>query len=565
MWTILHALKLKYNKNTEEYNKFKHLTNSLDLVIYSLYLCHSDNSNIFDLTMEVHQFNVKSLEQTCFEVLKDHLCPENCIGLWQLTNACYIPIFLQLKNEAFHFICENFEEVSLCEEFLQLAVQELADILGQDDLTVTQESTVYQSVLRWINHMPEERQGAIATLLPKVRLGLMDKSYITDNVLNNDVVKTNPESHLLVSKTLKVMSKPSLLCSESGINNTLFCRRLPNAVLLMFRLFPKNIEAFDDRTNSWITVHTNPSLKNPMTNLRFYSTVFLEEYLYIVGGGLGWTDPFNRVWRYNLVTHTWQEMSPMQDSRRSVSVTVLKGCIYAMGGCRNLTSLRTAERYQPDINQWTFIASMNEGRISASSTTLNNKIYICGGRSNFRILNTAEYYNPDTNQWTLITPMGTPRCGLGVVAYMGHIFAVGGNDGSIDLRSAETYDPGTNTWYNVPEMVHTHSYFGIAVMNKQIFVVSCSTENRIAECYDYAKNTWSVVFSAIFALHLISTGLVEVLINLTGSHLSLDMCKTILATMTSLGAEREEVGSVRTAEPGDTGVLFGILPQIRYS
>ncbi|XP_028297877.1 kelch-like protein 10, partial [Gouania willdenowi] len=288
--------------------------------------------------------------------------------------------------------CENFEEVSLCEEFLQLAEQELADILDQDDLTVTQEITVYQSILRWINHMPEERQGAISTLLPKVRLG-------------------------------------------------------PNAVLLMFRIYSKTIEAFDYRTNSWITVHTHPSLEDTMAHLLFYSTVFLGRCFYIVGGVLRWTDPSNRVWRFNLVTHTWQEMSPMQESRSFVSVTVLKGCIYAMGGYRDDgTSLRTAERYQPDINQWTFIASMNEERIRASCTTLNNKIYICGGRSN-RVLNTAEYYNPDTNQWTLITPMGTPRCDLGVVAYMGHIFAVGGRDGFRDLRSAEAYDPVTNTWY----------------------------------------------------------------------------------------------------------------------
>uniref|UniRef100_A0A8C5GWD2 Kelch like family member 10 n=1 Tax=Gouania willdenowi TaxID=441366 RepID=A0A8C5GWD2_GOUWI len=432
--------------------------------------------------------------------------------------------------------------VSLCEEFLQLEVQELADILGQDDLTVTQESTVYQSVLRWINHMPEERQGAISTLLPKVRLGLMDKSYITDNVLNNDVVKTNPESHLLVSDTLKVMSQPSLLCSESGINNTLFCRRLPNAVLLMFRIFSKTIEAFDYRTNSWITVHTHPSLEDSMTHLCFYSTVFLGRCFYIVVRDFRGSDPCNRVWRFNLVTHTWQEMSPMQESQNSVNVTVLKGYIYAMGGYRDDdgTSLRTAERYQPDINQWTFIASMNEGRSYASCTTLNNKIYICGGWNNYRALNTAEYYNPDTNQWTLITPMGTPRCDLGVVAHMGHIFAVGGRDGSRrlrsaeaydpvtntwydvpemvhrhivaymghifavggsdesrDLSSAEAYDPVTNTWYDVPEMVHRHSYCDIAVMNKQIFVVSCSTGNRIVECYDYTTNTWSVVFSGM--------------------------------------------------------------------
>uniref|UniRef100_A0A8C5N9S2 BACK domain-containing protein n=1 Tax=Gouania willdenowi TaxID=441366 RepID=A0A8C5N9S2_GOUWI len=303
----------------------------------------------------------------------------------------------------------------------------------------SQESKIYESVLRWIKHKPEERQGAIATLLPKVRLGRMNERYIRNNVLNNDLVKTNPESHLLVYNTLQVMSEHSLLCSEPGINKTLFCPRLPNAVLLVIRFFSETIEAFDYSTNNWITVPDHHSLVNPMTHLRFHGTVFLGGYLYIVGGVLNWFVPFNRVSRFNLVTHTWQEVSLMNEPRAFMSVTALKGCIYAIGGCGDDDiSLRTAERYQPDINQWTFIASMNKKRFDASCTTLNNNIYICGG-ANVRVLNTVECYNPDTNQWTMISPMGTPRYELGVVAYMGHIFAVGGRGPSRCLRSAELH------------------------------------------------------------------------------------------------------------------------------
>uniref|UniRef100_A0A8C5N9R3 BACK domain-containing protein n=1 Tax=Gouania willdenowi TaxID=441366 RepID=A0A8C5N9R3_GOUWI len=387
---------------------------------------------------------------------------------------------------------------ALCEEFLQLEVQELAHILGQENLTVTKESKVYESVLRWIKHKPEERQGAIATLLPKVRLGLMNKRYIRHNVLHNDLVKTNPESHLLVYNTLQVMSRPSLLRSEPGIDNTLFCRRLPNAVLLMIRFISGTIEAFDYVTNSWITVNDYHNSLAPLIPSFFVSTVFLGGYLYIVGGVLKWNDRHDRVWRFNLVSHTWQEVSPLLVSRELMSVAVLKRCIYALGGFSfhdDESSLRSAERYQSDTNQWTFIASMNEERFDASCTTLNNKIYICGG-FHLRVLDTAECYNPDTNQWTVISPMGTPRNELGVVAYMGHIFAVGGRNGSRYLRSAEAYDPVTNTWHDVPEMVHSHRYFGIAVMNKQIFVVSCRDRKKIIECYNSTTNSWSVVFSS---------------------------------------------------------------------
>uniref|UniRef100_A0A8C5GR96 Kelch like family member 10 n=1 Tax=Gouania willdenowi TaxID=441366 RepID=A0A8C5GR96_GOUWI len=238
-------------------------------------------------------------------------------------------------------------------------------------------------------YIPDTNQWTLITPMGTPRCGLGVVAYMGHifAVGGRDGFRNLRSSHLLVSDTLKVMSQPSLLCSESGINNTLSCRRLPNAVLLMFRLNSKTIEAFDYRTNSWITVHT--SLENPMTHLDLYSTVFLGRCFYIVGGVFRYTDPCNRVWRYNLVEHTWQEMSPMQESRYSVSVTVLKGCIYAMGGFRNSTSHRTAERYQSNINQWTFIASMNEERRNASCTTLNNKIYICGGW-NYGALNTAD-------------------------------------------------------------------------------------------------------------------------------------------------------------------------------
>uniref|UniRef100_A0A8C5GRX8 Uncharacterized protein n=1 Tax=Gouania willdenowi TaxID=441366 RepID=A0A8C5GRX8_GOUWI len=306
--------------------------------------------------------------------------------------------------------------------------------------------------------------------------------------LDADFSSAETKSHLLVSDTLKVMSQPSLLCSESGINNTLFCRRLPNAVLLMFRFFSKTIEAFDYSTNSWITVHTHPSLEDSMTHLHCYSTVFLGRCFYIVGSGLSWTDPCIRVWRFNLVTHTWQEMSPMQESRYLMSVTVLKGCNYAMGGYRDDdgTSLRTVECYQPNINQWTFIASC---------TTLNNKIYICGGCSN-RVLNTAEYYNPDTNQWTLITPMGTPQCGLGVVAYMGHIYAVGGRDGFRDLRSAEAYDPpNINQWTFIASMNEGRIRASCSTLNNNIYICGGWSNRSLntAEYYNPDTNQWALI------------------------------------------------------------------------
>ena len=58
-----------------------------------------------------------------------------------------------------------------------------------------------------------------------------------------------------------------------------------------------------------------------------------------------------------------------------MSVAVLDGCIYAMGGFDGHVRQNTAERYTPKANQWSLITPMNHQRSDASATTLNGKTY----------------------------------------------------------------------------------------------------------------------------------------------------------------------------------------------
>ncbi|XP_074513327.1 general transcription factor II-I repeat domain-containing protein 2-like [Sebastes fasciatus] len=72
-------------------------------------------------------------------------------------------------RKAYRCILAHFEEVVLSEELLQLSVQELTDILDRDDHIVRKEITVYEAILRWIAHVPDEHKGHIAVLLSKVQ------------------------------------------------------------------------------------------------------------------------------------------------------------------------------------------------------------------------------------------------------------------------------------------------------------------------------------------------------------------------------------------------------------
>ena len=83
---------------------------------------------------------------------------------------------------------------------------------------------------------------------------------------------------------------------------------------------------------------------------------------------------FNGVHRMDLSTHTWQEVAPMHFCRCSVCITVLIGCVHAMGGSDGHLRLSTTERYRPDTNQWSVTAPTHDIRSDASCTTLNDKV-----------------------------------------------------------------------------------------------------------------------------------------------------------------------------------------------
>ncbi|XP_021937484.1 kelch-like protein 10 [Zootermopsis nevadensis] len=186
----------------------------------------------------------------------------------------------------------------------------------------------------------------------------------------------------------------------------------------------------------------------------------------------------------------------MNERRRSLSVAVLRGAVYAMGGheCEHREDLRTAERYDCKTNQWSWIAPMNTGRSSASAAVLNDKIYVAGGSYYKNCLNSVEVYDPDTDRWTFVGPMLSERRSLSCVAFHGFLYALGGLNETSSLLSTEKYDPTEDTWTEIPGMNVYSDYLNAEVFDDTIFVISRyfdkgHSESRVA-CFDDKENRW---------------------------------------------------------------------------
>lgn len=64
---------------------------------------------------------------------------------------------IQIKLKLY-LIFRNFRDVGYGEEFLSLTAAKLIEFISSDDLQVFKEETVFQAVIRWFNHNPDERR-----------------------------------------------------------------------------------------------------------------------------------------------------------------------------------------------------------------------------------------------------------------------------------------------------------------------------------------------------------------------------------------------------------------------
>ncbi|XP_072314813.1 kelch-like protein 10 [Eucyclogobius newberryi] len=444
-----------------------------------------NSKNMQEVLLAADMLLLEKLVDVCFQFMKDHMSPENCIGIWKFAD---VVVSAKMRDLAQRFILRHFEEVVMRDEFQQLSAQELSTFIENDEINVRNETVVFDAVLHWTKYDLKRRKAEFSHLLSK-----LDPEFVKNNVLNHalvdELVRTSAGVNA-VDGIFKAVNKDS--------HNLLYYPRLPGAILLAIGGWrgtkPTNgIEAYDIKTNSWVNVS-----KNREKPWGYHGTVFFNGSIYCVGG-YDQIKHLNNVRRLDLSTFVWHEMPPMYYRRNYVSVALLNGRIYAMGGQdgqRGQRGLMTAEVYDPQTNQWSLIAPMCQQRSGASCAALNGKIYICGGFTGAENLQTAECYCPKTNRWTLIAPMTARRTGVAVVAHANSIYAVGGFDGNICLRSVEVYSPCTDSWRQVAPMTIPRTYFGMEVLDDRIFAVGgCTGQSTTCkvESYNPLLDAWTEV------------------------------------------------------------------------
>ncbi|PIO61314.1 kelch repeat protein, partial [Teladorsagia circumcincta] len=144
--------------------------------------------------------------------------------------------------------------------------------------------------------------------------------------------------------------------------------------------------------------------------------------------------------------------------------------------------------YDPQRNEWIEAEHLGAMRSGVSLSVLNGCLYVVGGFDGFLALKTVARLDPRVGRWEEVRPMTTRRQCLGTAVLDGNLFAlglavangklyaVGGDDGVTD--TVEVYDPKENQWRIHGSLIEGISLFEGTLHDRTSLILEHENESR---------------------------------------------------------------------------------------
>ena len=424
--------------------------------------------------------------------LKLHLTIENCVFNYYFAEKYQC---CGLKEESCKMINENFRKVMETADFLGLDENQVMHWVSSDDVIVEAEEDIFEGIIQWVLHNRGEREENFPKLLRQVRVPSISHEYLVNQLLNEELIKTNPECFNFLMECVKLIFnctaensiKPERKCLKG--EDVIFVCGLREALcylpdenkwhklmrttlehkghsIIQYRdrvyVFSSQqveenqsdvVEYYTPSTNFWGTIQT----KFDKHRGRFTALFVLDDNrgLWI----LTKSGSRDYIYEYNLNKNIW--VGSYRQLWTSRACFVSDGhCIFTIGGVsENQTVTTEVNKFFPGDKTengtvaFEELAPLNEARYDAFGAAMNGKIYVAGGQQGFLFENSdlasCEVYDPSTDQWQVMPSLNVPRYSASMVCFKGALYVVGGMKGLFESGelSVEMFDSGVNEWH----------------------------------------------------------------------------------------------------------------------
>eukprot|EP00058_Branchiostoma_floridae_P004014 XP_002589502.1 hypothetical protein BRAFLDRAFT_88361 [Branchiostoma floridae] len=142
-------------------------------------------SYIYSGTLHVSLDKVQPLYQAA-DLLQLNYVRNTCSSYMTMNVECSTCVDLYKFADFFALVVSS-------KEFCSLSVNQLTEIISHDELDVKEETTVWEAVVRWVQHSREERLHHLPSILSHIRFNLLSSDY-TAAILEHPLVKEDPGS-----------------------------------------------------------------------------------------------------------------------------------------------------------------------------------------------------------------------------------------------------------------------------------------------------------------------------------------------------------------------------------
>jgi len=442
--------------------------------------------NVDEVLRVSSMLQINCLKERCEVVISENLEIENCLYFWKFVSLHGCD---HVSKKAMHFILNSFVHVWQKGDFLKLDYEDILAIIRDNDLNTPDEETVFESVVRWINHDNGARDKYAPALFEQIRFPLMQPEYLVKRVDPLPVCQTNTQCkefveeakryHLLQARRQEFVSTRlarrnhgdhvEVIIFIGGkthpktTSTDLWCYCLANRLWTRLRRTPYDIgvefsscshgnavfiSGGSERSNKMIYFVTTQCAwyrgKNMLIGRKYHCMVSYGNSIYVLGGYED--DEYESrcsthlsVERYDVTTTAWEECGYLAIPVRSAAAAVIQGKIFVYGGISvEDVCLDTVQCFDPRSRDCTVLNITLPLSGTLSCVSCNQTTYLI-----FPNVKVAKMTNA-----TEIEESGDienfSRAGFGVLQHNGNILLIGGVDSTKILDDFVEFNPEKN-------------------------------------------------------------------------------------------------------------------------
>ncbi|XP_035689798.1 kelch repeat and BTB domain-containing protein 8-like [Branchiostoma floridae] len=421
-----------------------------------------------------------------------------CVDLYKFADVFSVD---RVRKACLQLIHKHFAEVTSSKEFCSLSVNQLTEIISHDKLEVKEETTVWEAVVRWLQHSREDRLYHLPSILPHIRFNLLT-SDDTAVILEHPLIKEDPGSSEVVKNA-----------AQKGNPNHKPRFGMMTEMALLFSI------SVHKRWGSNEMLYMNPQ-EGMFFKIRCSNdpevvakTVTSDNDIYILTEASGSEDELF-LFKYNQMDNEWEQKASVRRTRgddrpRAEHLVEADGHLYYLARVVDQLAgkeevFMAMERYNQRTDQWHSCTQLQlEGRYGrydhgnqSNSFGVIKRYNVVSCDQCIYVFSDTEMhrYNPSQKLWCrLAMPTTFPE--LGIVVAMGtEIFCA-----EHRFSNVMVYDTETDSWrdHELPtvDRVNQDDQYYIAyslfvLENHLHALLSCRSETRIC-VYDRSTATWS--------------------------------------------------------------------------